>query len=234
MTTQVNATPKNPSIEDTSFCTPNTGESSQPTIGGEGEGGEEGDIMDEDVTNDEMEAEDKDLLEEDLRQYHKVDSVNTIASLRMKPDHLFRLQIPLCRMVSMPMVRPTLSCDLDFLEHEFSKGYRDGAAVFYVTTTDEAGESSHFSEEDIEKWGPLWKEKNDAFNDYVGSIPELKFLINLRFYVCDGNHRLLSWMKYIDNKHSNDKDWHYAVDSIVLDTKGKTELVMHVMHDVNK
>ena len=137
-------------------------------------------------------------------------------------------------MVPMPMVRPTLSCDLDFLEHEFSKGYRDGAAVFYVTTTDEAGESSEFTEEEMEKWDPLWKEKNGIFNANVEVMPELMFLKHLKFYVCDGNHRLISWMNYITKKHAKDKDWHYAVDSIVLDTKGKTELVMHVMHDINK
>ena len=63
---------------------------------------------------------------------------------------------------------------------------------------------------------------------------ELRFLKNLKFFVCDGNHRLLSWMSYINRKHSKDLDRHCAVDSIVLDTKGKTELVMHVMHDINK
>ena len=28
--------------------------------------------------------------------------------------------------------------------------------------------------------------------------------------------------------------WHYAVDCIVLDTKGRIEVVMQVMHDINK
>ena len=128
--------------------TPNTMDSTQPAISGEGEGEVNGDAMDEDAMADILVGEDKDLMEDDLRDYHKVDSVNTIASLRMKPTNLFRLQIPLCCMVPMPMVRPTLSSDLDFLEHEFSKGYRDGAAVFYVTTTDEAGKSSIITEED--------------------------------------------------------------------------------------
>ena len=160
-------------------------------------------------------GEEKDLMEDDLREHHKVDSLNTIASVRMKPAHLFRLQIPLCQMVPMPMVRPTLSCDLDFLEHEFSKGYKDGAAVFYVTTTDEARESSLFIEEEIEKWDPLWKEQNDIFNASVNSQPELQFLKKLKFYVCDGNQRLIAWMRYITRKHSKDKEWHYAVDSIV-------------------
>jgi hypothetical protein len=137
-------------------------------------------------------------------------------------------------MVAMPMVRPTLACDLKLLEQEFNKGYRDGAAVFYVTVTNEAGESSTFTEEEMEEWGPLWKKRNEIFNAHVESMPELRFLKNLKFFVCDGNHRLILWMNHIRKKHSKEWDWHCAVDSIVLDTKGKTELVMHVMHDINK
>ncbi len=69
------------------------------------------------------------------------------------------------------MVKPTLSCNLDFLKHEFTKGYCNGVAVFYINTMDEVGESSHFTKEEMEKWGPLWKEKNDFFNVLVGSVP---------------------------------------------------------------
>ena len=220
--------------EETILETLNTMDSTQPAIFGDGEGEVDGDAMEEDAMADILVGEDKDLMEDDLRDYHKVDSVTTIASLRMKPTNLFRLQILLYRMVPMPMVRPTLASDLDFLEHEFSKGYRDGAAVFYVTTTDEAGESSIFTKEEINKWDPLWKEQNDIFNASVDTEPELCFLKNLKFFVCDSNHRVIAWMRHIARKHLNDKDWHYAVDSIVLDTKGRIELVMHVMHDINK
>jgi len=181
-----------------------------------------------------MDEEDKDLDKDVLRAYHKVNSIKTIASLRIKPDHLFRLQIPLYRMVAMPMVRPTLSCDLKKLKQEFTTGYRDEAVVFYVTTTDEAGESSVFSEEEMEEWDPLWKKWNAIFNAQVEASSELRFLKNLKFFVCDGNHRLLAWMNHITRKHSKEWDWHYAVDSIVLDSKRKTEMVMHVMHDLNK
>ena len=144
--------------EETIQETPNTSDSRQPQISGEGEDEVEGDATELAAMAELLVGEEKDLMEDDLREYHKVDSVNTIALLRMKPAHLFRLQIPLCHMVPMPMMKPTLSCDLHFLEHEFSKGYRDGAAVFYVTTMDEAGESSLFTEEEMEKWDPFWKE----------------------------------------------------------------------------
>ena len=84
----------------------------QPSIAGEGEGEVEGDAMEEHVLANLLVGEEKDLMEDDLREYHKVDFVNTIASLRIKPAHLFRLQILLCQMVPMPTVRPILSCDL--------------------------------------------------------------------------------------------------------------------------
>ena len=57
----------------------------QPEFGGENE--EE--TMEEEVAMDVVEEDDKDLDEDDLRSYHKVNSVKTISSLRMKPDHLF-------------------------------------------------------------------------------------------------------------------------------------------------
>ena len=216
--------------EETILETPNTDDTSQPEIQGEGDD----ELPEDEAMQDALEEDNKGLLEDDLRQYQKVDSVKTIASLRMKPDHLFRLQIPLCRMVAMPMVRPTLSCDLTLLEQEFAKRYRDGAAVFYVTTTNEGGQSSEFTLEEIDAWDPLWREQNDLFNNHLESVPQLRFLKNLKFFVCDGNHRLLAWMNHIFRRHSQDEEWHIAVDSIVLDTKGRTELVMHVMHDINK
>ena len=98
--------------EETIHEMPNTVDSTQPSIAGEGEGEVKGDAMEEHVMADLVVGEKKDLMEDDLREYHKVNFVNTIPSLRMKPPHLFRLQIPLCQMVPMPTVRPTLSCDL--------------------------------------------------------------------------------------------------------------------------
>ena len=65
----------------------------------------------------------------------KLNSVATIKSLRLQPISSSRFSIPLCRMLAMPMVRPTLSSDLAKLEQEFVHGYREGASVFYVTTT---------------------------------------------------------------------------------------------------
>jgi hypothetical protein len=54
------------------------------------------------------------------------------------------------------------------------------------------------------------------------------------FFICDGNHRFKAWIGYIDRLHSNDLEWHYSMDSICLDTRGKVALLLNAMHDINK
>ena len=44
------------------------------------------------------------LNEDDIRQAHKMDNVATLQSLRLFPNDLSRMQVPLCRLVPMPMV----------------------------------------------------------------------------------------------------------------------------------
>ena len=98
-------------------------------------GGEAEDTMGVDDADDE----EKGLTKDELRCIQKGDSIDILSELRMKPEDLFRLHIPLIRLVAMPMVRPTLACDITELEQEFAGGYRDGAAVFYVSITNEEG-----------------------------------------------------------------------------------------------
>ena len=134
----------------------------------------------------------------------------------------------------MPMVRPTLSSDLAKLEQEFIHGYREGASVFYVTTTNEDGKTRKVMEADKASWGPIWNAKNVVFNMFFLSDLHLANFTNLMFFVCDGNHRRQTWLKHIDRLHQTEDSWHYLVDSILLDTNGKIGLVMQVMHDINK
>jgi hypothetical protein len=46
--------------------------------------------------------------------------------------------------------------------------------------------------------------------------------------------KTMFWTRYIDRLHSNDREWHYSVDSICLNTKGKVALLLNAMHDINK
>ena len=181
--------------EDTIFETPRTYKRRQSHIGDE-EGDEEedddnidiGDGRDDPVELDDLKDEDKGLIEHELRRIQKGESIDILLDLRMKPDELFRLHIPLCRLVAMPMVRPTLSYDITKLEQKFARGYRDGAAVFYVSTTNEEGQSEEFSDDEMSKWNPIWREKNKVFTHYLDSQPELNFLKNLKFFICNSNH----------------------------------------------
>lgn len=105
---------------------------SQPSVGV----GEDVHSMDEFLEDDleDLETEDDVEVDEDeMWGWWKLNSVATISSLRMKPSSSSRFFIPLCRMIAMPMVRPTLPSDLAKQEQEFVHGYPEGAAVFYFS-----------------------------------------------------------------------------------------------------
>jgi hypothetical protein len=47
-------------------------------------------------------------------------------------------------------------------------------------------------------------------------------------------HGQATLIGYIDRLHRDDWEWHYVVDSICLDTRGKGGLLVNAMHDINK
>ena len=206
--------------EDTVFDTPGVYRIGQPQIGDEDEGEDAGDDIgdggEDAMEVQDLEDEDKGLTEDELRRLQKGDSIDILSDLRTKPEELFRLYILLCRLIAMPMVRPTLACDITKLEQEFAGGYRDGEAVFYISTTNEDGQSEEFTDEEMRRWDPIWREKNKAFTRYLESGRELKFLKNLKFFICDGNHRRLAWMNVIDRYYPLVPKWHFLVDCILL------------------
>jgi hypothetical protein len=154
--------------------------------------------------------------------------------MRILSKEVSRFEIPLCRMVYMPLVRPALAHDIKKLEVEFTHGYRHGAPVFYVSIFNEHGEEQSVKDEDTSNWGLHWTSVNDEFEAKLALNPHLQFLCGCMFFVCDGNHRLKAWTGYIQRLHSNDREWHYAVDSICLDARGKGGLLLNAMHDINK
>jgi hypothetical protein len=174
------------------------------------------------------------LNEDELRKLQKVDSIQCIESMRILPKEVSRFDIPLCRMVYMPLVRPTLANDIKRLEAEFTHGYRPGAPVFYVSICNEHSEEWYVKDEDTTKWGPQWTSVNLEFEAKLASNPHLKFLSSRMFFICDGNHHFKAWTGYISRLHSNDQKWHYSVDSICLDVRGKGGLFLNAMHDINK
>jgi hypothetical protein len=187
-----------------------------------------------DVSDDEADEALLKLNEDKLRELHKANSIQCIEGMRILPKVESRFDIPLCRMVYMPLVRPTLSHDIKRLEAEFTHGYRLGAPVFYVSITNERGEECLLKDVDTSNWGPHWTSVNTEFEAKLASNPHLRFLCGKMFFVCDGNHRFKAWTGYIYRLHRDDIEWHYSMDSICLDTKGKGGLLMNAMHDINK
>jgi len=64
-----------------------------------------------------------------------------------------------------------------------------------VSTTNETGESSQFTNDEVNGWDDWWKYKNVDFNAYVESLreslPEANFKKNKKFFLSDGNDRHL-------------------------------------------
>ena len=93
--------------------------------------------------------------EDEIRAQQKFNSVATITSLRFQPICSLRFSTPLCTLLAMHMVRPTLASDLAKLEQNFVHGYMESASVFYVTTTNEDGKTHKVIEADKASWGPI-------------------------------------------------------------------------------
>ena len=66
-----------------------------------------------------------------------------------------RLEIPLCRMRNMQVVREALDSDVEKLVGDFHNGYVTGTAAFYVSLKDDNGYEHPVSEELRNSWGPI-------------------------------------------------------------------------------
>ena len=164
-----------------------------------------------------------------------MDSIEVIESMQISFKDVSRFDIPLCRMLYMPLVRPTLATDIKRLEIEFTHGYRLGAPVFYVSTYNEKGEEWSMTDEDKSSWGPHWTSVNEEFEAKLNSNPYLQFLSGRMYYkFCDGNHRFKAWTSVIQRLHSTDRSWHFSVDSICLDAEDRAGQLLNAMHDINK
>ena len=131
-------------------------------------------------------------------------------------------------------MRSTLTTDIKRLETEFTHGYRPSAPVFYVSTCNEKGEERSVTDEDKSSWGPHWTSVNEEFEVKLNSNPHLQFFSGRMFYVCDGNHRLKAWTGVIQRLHSTDQSWHFFMDSICLDARGRAGQLLNAMHNINK
>ena len=76
--------------------------------------------------------------------------------LQFEPKNKSKLHIPLCRMISLPIVRPFLENDVMRLGVHFVKtGYIDGHGVFYVATEDNKGRTVPVTQAISNSWSSL-------------------------------------------------------------------------------
>ena len=163
-----------------------------------------------------------------------VNTASRLEQLKWEPKAKGRLFIPLCRMISLPVVRPYLKNDVSQLASHFTScGYMDGNGYFYVALEDNNGHTIDVTPSITAKWSQHWMEVNEDFEDSLKSDPDLKVFCNKMFMVWDGNHRLQAWMPIIEEYHSDDINWHYKVECVVLDPRGDVPSVITALHEVN-
>ncbi len=176
-------------------------------------------------------------MEYRIRHNLKKDSFSVVEGMRIHPVVKSSMRIPLCRLLHMPLVRPTLRSDVTKLMAAFQFGYRPGSASLYVSTANESGENRFISAKDKREWGELWNAENDKFESFLRADKDLMSLSGCMFFVYDGNHRLLAWKECIETDHKDDALWyekHGCPECVILDTTGGRGDVLNAMHDINK
>jgi hypothetical protein len=169
-----------------------------------------------------------------LQREKRFNSVDVLRKLELPQGGKAHMDIPLYRMGSLQVVRLALINDIQKLQADFVHGYRVGAAMFYVSLTNEKGEGRMVTDEDQATWNVYWKTRDREFEAFLQSNDDLKFVSNRMFFVWDGNHRLLAWSDHIYKVHRNELSWHYRVRSIVLHTQDAVTDTLNSMHDINK
>lgn len=105
--------------------------------------------------------------------------------------------VPLCRLVATEAVRAALD-EASWLIPLFDRAaYVKSMGAFTVSLKGRHGEVRKVTQEMIDKWDPIWQSMNADFERQL--VGEWEALRGRLFYVWDGNHRLKTWMKRIED-----------------------------------
>ena len=168
-----------------------------------------------------------------LRKRQKRDSDSVINRLRIEPEAKSRFSIPLCRLRTLPLVRPINEVDVQRLENEFVTGYCDGDRVLYVSIYNDRAETLDVTSNMYDSWSGFWQSANDRFAAELDADPDLARFFGKMFYVWEGNHRVTAWWRHVNHFHRNDEAWHISVHCIVLDPRNETGVLLDAMNDIN-
>ena len=92
---------------------------------------------------------DTDIVKTSKRKLEKTNFNSVINGLRIRRLSKFCLFVPICRLESLPLVRPILEFDVQLLENEFLNVYREGDRVLYVSIVNDRGESLCVTEDKL-------------------------------------------------------------------------------------
>ena len=134
----------------------------------------------------------------------RVNSVQILQRSQAFQGEFSQIEIPLCRMITLQVVRLALAKDIEKMKADFVHGYRPGAVVFYVSTTDFSGEDQFVIDVDHLSWDMHWQRQDDEFKSFFSLHSELHELSNKFFFTWDGNHCHQAWTEFIVQSHSTD------------------------------
>ena len=168
-----------------------------------------------------------------IRNLQKVDSINVINQLQIKPSSKSRFAIPLCRWQYLPLQRHISEVNVHRLQNDFVMSYREGDRLLCVSAYNGEDAMSAVTENIRDSWSSHWRAANDSFEKYLAADKDLKVFSNKMFFVYEGNHRLSAWWRHINKHHGSDPTWHISVDYIVLDARKQNGNLLNTMSDIN-
>ena len=129
---------------------------------------------------------------------------------------------------TVPQERRLSTCN------SFYDGWLHGRVWFFLCGIGgHHGHTNDVTPSVVAKWSTEWKEVNDEFEKKLLADDDLKIFSGKMFMVWDGNHRLQAWMPIIEQFHAHDINWHFCVESVILDPKGDVPSVIAALHEVN-
>lgn len=104
--------------------------------------------------------------------------------------------VPLCRLIATEAVRVAQDEASWLISLSDRAGYVESMGSFTVSLKGRHGEVKKVTQAIVEKWDPIWQAKNADFESKL--VGEWEDLRGLFFHVYDGNHRLKTWWRRVD------------------------------------
>ncbi|EFJ36171.1 hypothetical protein SELMODRAFT_404703 [Selaginella moellendorffii] len=136
--------------------------------------------------------------------------------------------IPLCRLAQTHLVRRASQVNSELYTAFANLGFvaSAGSSSFIVSPfAPGATRMEAVTSAARDSWDEIWRRKSAAFDRALDQHPGTKHLVGKMFFVVDGNHRLLAWMKCIQDRFSGDLERHIEVPVVMIAARDEKELL---------